>query len=256
MTNDIADFIEQPEPGSRIWRYMDFTKFVSLLETRQLFLSRADKLNDPFEGSVPTPSAEALETIARRSGADPETARFMSHLRRDLRKWMYVNCWHMNDHESAAMWKLYAQTSEAVAIESTSDLLQAAVATDPSSSTRVLVGKVRYVDYNQVQEVVNNLYWPFIHKRMSFAHERELRALTLDPQLPMAPLKDGGGADLRCENPKMGFPISIDPANLILRICVAPTSPGWFFSLVKTVCVRYRLNVDVHQSALDKTPTY
>lgn len=24
------------------------------------------------------------------------------------RRWMYINCWHMNEHESAAMWKSYA----------------------------------------------------------------------------------------------------------------------------------------------------
>ena len=34
-----------------IWRYLDFTKFVSLLDKRALFFSRTDKLGDPFEGS-------------------------------------------------------------------------------------------------------------------------------------------------------------------------------------------------------------
>lgn len=36
---------------STIWRYMDFTKFVSLLDKGSLFLCRADNLEDPFEGS-------------------------------------------------------------------------------------------------------------------------------------------------------------------------------------------------------------
>ncbi len=36
---------------SMIWRYMDFTKFVSLLDRASLFLCRADRLEDPFEGS-------------------------------------------------------------------------------------------------------------------------------------------------------------------------------------------------------------
>ena len=36
-----------------LWRYMDFTKFVSLLEKSSLFFARADKLEDPFEGYLP-----------------------------------------------------------------------------------------------------------------------------------------------------------------------------------------------------------
>ena len=52
--NSTAREFHNPSPADAIlWRYMDFTKFVSLLETRTLFLARADKLGDPFEGSVP-----------------------------------------------------------------------------------------------------------------------------------------------------------------------------------------------------------
>ena len=40
-----------PPPDAVLWRYMDFTKFVSLLEKQALFFARADKLeDDPFEG--------------------------------------------------------------------------------------------------------------------------------------------------------------------------------------------------------------
>ena len=44
----------QPEDDSvRIWRYLDLAKFIWLLEKQQLYLSRLDSLNDPFEGSTP-----------------------------------------------------------------------------------------------------------------------------------------------------------------------------------------------------------
>ena len=43
---------EKPEnENTKIWRYLDFTKFVSLLDKSALFFTRADRLNDPFEGS-------------------------------------------------------------------------------------------------------------------------------------------------------------------------------------------------------------
>lgn len=42
----------QPRDGKlRLWRYMNFAKFVSLISTRRLFFCRADLLDDPFEGS-------------------------------------------------------------------------------------------------------------------------------------------------------------------------------------------------------------
>ena len=46
-------FAQPANPDTKIWRYMNFTKFVSMLEHQALWFSRADKLGDPFEGSMP-----------------------------------------------------------------------------------------------------------------------------------------------------------------------------------------------------------
>jgi hypothetical protein len=45
---------------TKIWRYMDFTKFISVLDTQTLFFSRIDLLGDKFEGSVPKGFYESL----------------------------------------------------------------------------------------------------------------------------------------------------------------------------------------------------
>ena len=45
-------FTVPDDPNASVWRYLDFTKFVDMLERRQLFFARADKLGDPFEGST------------------------------------------------------------------------------------------------------------------------------------------------------------------------------------------------------------
>ena len=39
-----------PPPNAILWRYMDFMKYVSLLDRKALFFGRVDKLGDPFEG--------------------------------------------------------------------------------------------------------------------------------------------------------------------------------------------------------------
>jgi hypothetical protein len=36
-----------------LWRYMDFTKYVSMLEVKALFLARVDQFGDAFEGAWP-----------------------------------------------------------------------------------------------------------------------------------------------------------------------------------------------------------
>ena len=44
----------QPEnPDIKVWRYMDFTKLVSLYSRQALYFSRLDHLGDTFEGSLP-----------------------------------------------------------------------------------------------------------------------------------------------------------------------------------------------------------
>ena len=52
------DWLNRPLDDTVLWRYMDFTKFVSLLEKSALFFPRADKLGDPFEGYWPISADE------------------------------------------------------------------------------------------------------------------------------------------------------------------------------------------------------
>ena len=46
-------FVQPESEDVRVWRYMDFTKFVSFIDSRRLYFTRADKFDDPFEGSWP-----------------------------------------------------------------------------------------------------------------------------------------------------------------------------------------------------------
>ena len=52
------EYLDIPPDDVVLWRYMDFTKFVSLLEKSALFFPRADKLGDPFEGYWPISADE------------------------------------------------------------------------------------------------------------------------------------------------------------------------------------------------------
>jgi hypothetical protein len=51
-------YVEHPafeslaDENAKIWRYLDFTKFVALLDWRALSFARVDQLTDQFEGSL------------------------------------------------------------------------------------------------------------------------------------------------------------------------------------------------------------
>ena len=100
---------EKPENEDvKIWRYMDFTKFVSLLEKQALFFCRTDKLGDLFEGSYTKVNIERRSAIYKkkldslpaqlqpfRDVIEREPKNYSGFLKM-LRKHVYVNCWHKN----------------------------------------------------------------------------------------------------------------------------------------------------------------
>ncbi|MDR6438766.1 hypothetical protein J2790_003933 [Paenarthrobacter nicotinovorans] len=52
QTDSHMYFADQPDPGSRLWRYMDLPKFLSLLEDSALYFARADQIVDGWEGAT------------------------------------------------------------------------------------------------------------------------------------------------------------------------------------------------------------
>jgi hypothetical protein len=63
-------FVAPSNPEIRLWRYMDLSKFIALLQDRALYFARADKLGDPFEGSSPKKNQEILqEAMVRDRGS-------------------------------------------------------------------------------------------------------------------------------------------------------------------------------------------
>lgn len=233
-----------------IWRYMDFTKFISMLESSSLFFARADRLGDPFEGSY-SRGNELLRPIVYKDlykTIPPEILAKMNlnqaqHFKWQ-RQWAFINCWHMNANESAAMWKLYAKSNEAIAIKSS--FLRLTNELDDQT----YIGMVEYIDFERDWLPEGNALYPFVHKRLSFSHEAEVRALFVQ-----WPIKDGK-FDSEAIPPVNGLEKKIDPSRLIEAVYVAPTSPSWFMSLVEQICKRYMLAKPVVQSSLDAQPFF
>lgn len=131
-------------PGSeaKLWRFMTLAELVSLLSKRALFFSRVDRLDDPFEGSLPKAAVAKAEQGFERLTPDGRdvlrsTREHFGYLQSKL--WTMVNCWYVGEHESAAMWKLHG--SEGVSVQTTYQRFVGAVA---PNTQEIVVGQVRY----------------------------------------------------------------------------------------------------------------
>jgi len=242
----------QPENGEiKVWQYMDFTKLVSLLDSRRLYFTRADELEDPFEGSWPRINVAARQFV----GEDiPPKGRekFLEQMCRlgDINKhwprYIAINCWHMNEYESAAMWRLYLKSDEGIAIQSTYTKLRKSLI----DTEKIFLGRIEYIDYDSEHIDARNILGAFVHKRKSFRHEQEVRALVL--KMPTGE----GGVDFTLETIDHGLQIKVDIETLIERIYVAPSAPAWLADLVKAVITRYGYNFEVVHSKLDQNPVF
>ena len=235
-------FTPSPDPAISLWRFLDFTKFVDVLERRALFFSRADLLGDPFEGSLTAANHEWLVRICADMKIGLEPVEQRRALLRRMRSCAFVSCWHENQHESAAMWRLYARSNEAVAIRTTFGRLRAAW-----GRARIECGRVRYIDYTAEMMPEGNIFWPLMHKRRSFGHEQEVRAVLVDWDR----LREPSAVD-----PRPGEYVPVDLEQLLAAVVVAPTCPRWFHELVERVCERYGVTTGVMQSALDAAPFF
>ena len=99
-----------PPSDAVLWRYMDFTKFVSLLEKQALFFARADRLGDPFEGSFSKVNKVLRPSFVQRLYGEekiPEgTLEHMADHMERTRRSILINCWHQSTYESAKFYTI------------------------------------------------------------------------------------------------------------------------------------------------------
>lgn len=263
------DFAAPPSRESKIWRYMDLTKLLSLIHQQSLWFSRLDKLSsfDPFEGYYTNVNLtfeklrfEDMTNEWKESSGirDEQTFTTIIESNRRIRELVkhhrsltFVNSWHAKDHESAAMWKVYLNGNEGIAIQSTYGRLIDAL--DRYTEFEVHIGLVNYIDYEREIIPMGNALTPFMYKRKSFAYEDELRALIWTPQHGRNDILDP--AKNKFAN-MSGLPVTIGLERLIERIYVAPNAADWVVETIRAMVERFGLAKEVRQSDLSAVPIY
>jgi hypothetical protein len=236
-------FQEPDDLDAPLWRYMSFTKYVSLLETRSLYFSRADQLGDPYEGSTSSANLQLRPSFYGEEAATKMGANY-ALLAKMIRAFTFVSCWYMSTYESAAMWSLYSDGGPSVAVQTTFRRLLESIQDD----TDIYCGLVTYIDYKTEWMPEGNMFYPFMHKRRSYEHEREVRAVFQDwPE----------NFEEQSELNHSGRYVAVDLPHLMKRVYIAPAAPSWFEGLVQAVTRRYGLpEVLVTQSELNTGPVY
>jgi hypothetical protein len=220
MLHFIEGVSQRLDDGATLWRFMDFTKYVAMLHQKALFFARADEMPDPFEG-----------LYGRRSRPDPS-----AHPRlKSLRERILLSCWHENEHESAAMWRIYLSAEDGVAVRTNVGRLKASLA---AARDDIVLGRVRYEDPKRSAAPSNDELAPFFCKRKSFEYEQEVRALCR--------------VDQASEKP--GRYLSVDLGKLIEQVVVAPSGQAWLRDLVGSVTERYGLTVPIVASTMLDPP--
>ncbi len=210
---------QTPSDETLVWRYMSLDKFLFLIVKSQLFFCRLDRFPDKWEGIWSKRLFEKYgigrfpAVIESKKGE--QTSR--QSINEIIRKSVFVNCWHMNNNESAAMWDLYGRQGAAIAVVSTIGRLKNFLDTQRNYN----IGKV-YYENHETYEDHDNMYVPFLFKRKSFEHENEVRVFIEDqPEFT------------KIENKAMA--VNVDLARLIQSIYLSPTAPDYLVEVLEKI---------------------
>ncbi|WP_278396002.1 DUF2971 domain-containing protein [Acinetobacter venetianus] len=216
----------------KLWRYMDLTKFLELIIHQRLYFNRSDNFEDKHEGELDYQAREWLkknpfnQAMERPINSNPEKFKY------------FINCWHQNDYESAAMWKLYGVIPDAVAI--TTNLRSLAKSLPESISIK----KVTYYN-DRYSSDINNLHLTqenlFSRKREAFIHEKEYRAIYHCENIEDSNIPSEATWVEKDKKP-IGINFKIDIYQLIETVYISPYASPLLNSIIENILKKYQLN--------------
>jgi hypothetical protein len=233
------------DPARTLTRYCSFTKFASAL-AHGLFVPKATLFKDELEGVLLYFNDASTNQVIPR-----ETIR-------KCLEWVYVSCWHAEPQESHAMWRIYGESNEAVAFQTTERKLRMAYF-EAATGMHSYFDDIRYkhpeaADFRIAPaiEVLQKNTKPthdekatyaalfsFL-KHSGYAFEKEARLVAIDLN-----------ATIEKINPSFGFamPAAVT-RELISDVILHPFAPKWFENLVMETVNQYGVTAKVRRSTL------
>ncbi|VXB56139.1 conserved hypothetical protein [Flavobacterium sp. 9AF] len=211
-----------------IWKYLDLSKFLAMLLSQQLFMSRSDRFEDQYEGTFSEPTFEEIKKIAANN------PRFLDYYKSHREK-VVISSWHANEYESFAMWQIFTKNNEGLAIQSTIGRLKKAL--EIEKHFEQYIGEVNYIDYKKEYIPFEDTFFPFLFKRKSFQYEREIRVIS-----------DVSHTNISI---KEGLKIDVVINQLIEKIYIHPKSENWYKNLVEQMVKKLGYEIAIEKSDLE-----
>lgn len=228
-------------------RYISLTKLLSVLE-HGLFIPKATLFEDELEG--------ILYYFNEKSNNNHVISKESIRACMD---WIYISCWHLEEHECHAMWKIYGSSSESVAIQTTEIDFKCAYYSskinmhsyfDNVRYRNPTVGNIntpgpvnQWNEINSQTHEATATYAALLSfmKHAGFSFEKEARLIAIDPN-----------ANSKTKNARNGICISnIESQKMIKKVLINPYAPKWFEDLViDIISNRYNLQIPIYRSSL------
>lgn len=229
----------------KIWRFMNFEKFLFLIQKTRLFFASADVIArqfDPWEGIYPPETLDLTLEHFKKSNHENianNAEKLLGHLKnlKTERVNFFLNCWHINDSETKHMCPTYASRKLGVTIQSDFNRLCESLA---NVEKNVYIAAV---EYDQKIISTGDVFQPYFNKRKQFKFDQELRCLIWDRIVPP-------------EEPRSGISFEIDLKILIENIFVTPGTAQYEIEAINDMIEKYGFSFKVNKSSLDDLPPY
>ncbi len=238
-----------PEKSAKLWRYFDLAKFLWFIDQQQLFFARLSLMRQIDRLEVIWTPHDYRSRFPEKDHNKDATKKISD----DFARITFVNCWHLNEYQSVAMWRLY---SEQIAVQTTFGHL-----IDSFPEDQIHAGLVRYIDYTK--ELIHQVDRPAgyalaLTKDRSYQHENELRIILPDHPKKSEITSITGSFDEWLDNypfADKGVAVKVDITKLVETVYVSPTSPDWHCALIGRLLKKYGLaDIPVKKSQLGRPP--
>ncbi len=231
-----------PEDMNRtVWHYMDRWKFKSLIKEKEIYLCRADLLQDKFEGTYSRFQVQEDNEWLERHGYSEINVQLKKQRIQD-RKERFIHCWNMSDYDLDLMWKAYVKSPSGVAIKSTvgrlKELRDQIIKNYLIDCAGLELSTVTYYDQEKGSFSVSDGFELFVHKDYHFNLDNEIRII--------------------CWYRSGSYPKFVKiPVNLELlidRIVISPSSSICTIKQIRNMMVKYGLSKKVIEYSRNDRP--
>lgn len=269
-----------------ITHYMPFAYFISIL-CKGLFVPKVSVFDDYWEGrihfydeylhemknvesfnasrqrlidaGIPLPNTQEEPMMPPERIDDSKSVEW-------AKQWIYVSCWHKDNEESQAMWKVYGEDKTSVAIETTSSELVKIYESYKTSNalecitilwevTYILPGtgtsadvtaKVLYAD--TTSQWLYNPAYAFTFEQLFLKHS----AYSFEKEIHLVIGESLETEKVGNRNKKSGLELPIiNKDDFLKAVYVSPGATKTFFETVQDVMQKYGFSGDVRRSSLD-----